>query len=35
VRADRWSVNAGYFRQANATGTITINNAYAPRSDGR
>lgn len=33
VRADRWSVNAGYFRQANATGTITINNAYAPRSD--
>ncbi len=32
VRADRWTVAAGMFREANAAGTVTTNTLFAPRS---
>ncbi len=32
LRADRWSVRDGYFRQANAAGVVTINKSFANRS---
>ena len=32
VRADRWSIARGYFREANAAGAITIDNRFANRS---
>ncbi len=32
VRADRWTIREGYFTEANAAGTTTVNNAYANRA---
>ena len=32
VRADRWTIRDGYFTEANAAGTTTINNAFATRA---
>ena len=32
LRADRWSITGGYFTEANAAGTVTINNRFADRS---
>ncbi len=32
MRADRWSITGGYFTEANAAGTVTINNRFADRS---
>ena len=32
LRADRWSITGGYFTEANAAGTVTINNRFAGRS---
>ena len=32
VRADRWTIRDGYFTEANAAGTTTINNAFANRA---
>lgn len=33
VRADRTTINDGYFRQQNAAGAVTINNVFPDRSD--
>ncbi|WP_150290123.1 TonB-dependent receptor plug domain-containing protein [Sphingobium estronivorans] len=33
VRADRWTISDGFFRQANGTGVGTLNTAFADRSD--
>ncbi len=32
LRADRWSITGGYFTEANAAGTVTINNRFANRA---
>ena len=32
LRADRWTITEGYFTEANAAGTVTINNRFADRS---
>jgi len=32
LRGDRWSIRSGFFREANAAGVTTINNAFADRS---
>ena len=32
VRADRWTIRGGYFTEANAVGTTTVNNAFAHRA---
>ena len=32
VRADRWTIREGYFTEANAAGTTTVNNAFANRA---
>ena len=32
VRADRWTIRDGHFTEANATGRVTINNAFADRA---
>ena len=32
LRADRWSIVGGYFTEATAVGTVTINNRFADRS---
>ena len=32
MRADRWSITGGYFTEANAAGTVTINNRFADRA---
>ncbi|MDE2596570.1 MAG: TonB-dependent receptor [Sphingomonadales bacterium] len=32
VRADRWSVRGGFFREANSAGTLTTNNLFADRT---
>ena len=32
LRADRWTITGGYFTEANAAGTVTINNRFADRS---
>ena len=32
LRADRWSITGGYFTEANAAGTVTINNRFADRA---
>ena len=32
LRADRWAITGGYFTEANAAGTVTINNRFAGRS---
>ncbi|HMP55245.1 MAG TPA: TonB-dependent receptor [Novosphingobium sp.] len=32
LRADRWTVRNGYFREANPAGVITVNNRFANRS---
>lgn len=33
VRADRWNIADGYFRQQNAAGVTTVNNTFPDRSD--
>lgn len=33
LRADHYEIAGGYFRQQNAAGTTTVNNAFADRSD--
>ena len=32
LRADRWSISGGFFREVNAAGTVTIDNHFADRS---
>ena len=32
LRADRWTVRNGFFREANAAGVVTVNNRFADRS---
>ncbi|MDP3906569.1 TonB-dependent receptor [Novosphingobium sp.] len=32
LRADRWTIRDGYFTEANAAGTTTVNNAFANRA---
>lgn len=32
LRADRWTIRDGFFREANAAGTITTDNTYADRA---
>ena len=32
LRGDRWSIAGGFFREANAAGTVTISNTFADRS---
>ena len=32
LRADRWTITEGYFTEANAAGTVTINNRFADRT---
>ena len=32
LRADRWTITQGFFREANAAGTVTINNHFAGRA---
>ncbi|MGB7655332.1 MAG: TonB-dependent receptor [Novosphingobium sp.] len=32
LRGDRWSISDGFFREANAAGTVTTANTFAPRS---
>ena len=32
LRADRWTIRGGYFTEANAAGTTTVNNAFADRA---
>ena len=32
LRADRWTITGGYFTEANAAGTVTVNNRFADRS---
>lgn len=32
LRADRWTIRGGYFTEANAAGTTTVNNVFADRA---
>ena len=32
LRADRWTIRDGFYRETNAAGTPTVTNAFAPRS---